>query len=395
MSRLEKGLVSVARIPALIFLLCLLFLLADDHARADGTGSHYDARDDQAGVVTLRFGIGSDRVGGGTVRCGSSQDRRTAVCRGGDGHGDFLRIGDGVGGAAVKICQHCAGSQLHGEGHLIGFGCDIQGDVHRGAVPGPLDDVIAFLVGQAIDSQVWRCEVTESLCDEKNIYITISVTTPGEYILVPTDATPEHSVSVISLAGEQTLGEYAAEQNKKLLLVGAGISDSESLGVTTCSQTFESTSAQEMTILLHAKKTASASIHEVTCVVTGLEENVILTHSMPITLVKAPSDGSIRYIPETPDAIPGLTVGEAIVTETPLGISIRIRETITDEEAFRNIMKVEIDGIEYSEGGSVLEDDGNWYFTIPRGQGTLPDTLTVRFLDWNKQPIGTVTFQEK
>ena len=249
--------------------------------------------------------------------------------------------------------------------------------------------------GQAIDSQVWRCEVTESLCDEKNIYITISVTTPGEYILVPTDATPEHSVSVIGLTGEQTLGEYAAEQNKKLLLVGAGISDSESLGITTCSQTFESTSAQEITILLHAKKTASASIHEVTCVVTGLEENVILTHSMPITLVEAPSDGSVRYVPATSDAIPGLTVGEAIVTETPLGISIRIRETITDEEAFRNIMKVEIDGIEYSEGGSVLEDDGNWYFTIPRGQGTLSDTLTVRFLDWNKQPIGTVVFQEK
>ncbi|MEE0111531.1 MAG: hypothetical protein UEP57_11725 [Oscillospiraceae bacterium] len=43
-----------------------------------------------------------------------------------------------------------------------------------------------------------------------------------------------------------------------------------------------------------------------------------------------------------------------------------------------------------SEGGSVLEDDGNWYFQFSTGQGTVTDTLTVHFYDWDKQLIGDI-----
>jgi len=70
-------------------------------------------------------------------------------------------------------------------------------------------------------------------------------------------------------------------------------------------------------------------------------------------------------------------------------------ETITDQEALYNIMKVEIDGITYREGGSVLEDDGHWYFQFAIGEGTVGDTMTVHFYDWDKQPIGDIVFKQK
>lgn len=248
---------------------------------------------------------------------------------------------------------------------------------------------------ETIDSQGWKCEVTESLCDDKNIFITINVSSLSEYILAPTDATPEHNVAVIGLDGEETLGEYAAEQNKKLLFVGASIQDSENLGITASTQTFASSSPQELTIMIHAQKTETGSLGEVTCNVTGTEENAVLTRSLPITLAEAPSDGSIAYIPVDPDVIPGITVGAATVEETPLGIGVRFLETITDEDAFYNIMKIEIDGITYSEGGSVLEDDGNWYYTISCGMGTVGDTLTIHFYNWDKEVIGSVVFERK
>jgi len=89
------------------------------------------------------------------------------------------------------------------------------------------EEAIGYIQEQdmSIDSKVWRTEVTESLCDAENIYITITVTASGEYIVAPTDAMPEHNISVIGLMGDQTLGEYAAEHGKKLLCVGAGIQE--------------------------------------------------------------------------------------------------------------------------------------------------------------------------
>lgn len=245
----------------------------------------------------------------------------------------------------------------------------------------------------SIDSKVWRCDVTESLCDDKNICITVTVTTPGEYILAPTDATPESTVRVIGIDGDQTLEEYAKAEKKKLLFVGMDIEERESLGIAHTSQTFESTSPQEMTILYQAQKTASAPIQEVICVVTGVEETAVRSHYMGITLEEAPSDGSMTYVPVDPDAIPGLTVGNATVTQTPLGISIRIKETMTDEDAFYNIMKVEFDGLEYGVGGSVLEDDGNWYLAVSGCTGTVGDELTVRYYDWNSELIGSIVFE--
>ena len=244
----------------------------------------------------------------------------------------------------------------------------------------------------SIDSTVWRCDVTESLTDAQNIYISVTVTTPGKYVLAPADASAESMTSVIGLDGTQTLGDYAAEQKKELLFLSMGIKEREALGITHTIQTFESVSPQEMTILLRAQKTESVPVRDVVCVVTGVEETAVREHHMGITLVEAPTAASGAYVPDDPNGIPGVIIGDATVNETPLGLSIRFMETIVDEAATGNIKKVEFDGVEYREGGLVLEDDGNWYFTASRCTGEVGDVLTARFYDWDNQLIGTVTF---
>ena len=244
----------------------------------------------------------------------------------------------------------------------------------------------------SIDSTVWRCDVTESLTDARNIYISVTVTTPGKYVLAPADASAESLTSVIGLDGTQTLGEYAAEQRKELLFLSMDIEEREALGITHTAQSFESVSPQEMTILLHANKTESTPVRDVVCVVTGVEETAIREHHMGITLVEAPTAGSGAYVPDDPNGIPGVIIGDATINETPLGLSIRFMETIVDEAALNNIKKVEFDGVQYREGGLVLEDDGNWYFTASRCTGDVGAVLTARFYDWDNELIGTVTF---
>ena len=244
----------------------------------------------------------------------------------------------------------------------------------------------------SIDSTVWRCDVTESLADAQNIYIAVTVTTPGEYVLAPADASAESLTSIIGLDGSQTLGEYAAEQKKELLFLSMDIEEREALGITHTAQSFESVSPQEMTILLHANKTESAPIRDVVCVVTGVEKIAVRSHHMGITLVEAPTAASGAYVPDDPNGIPGVILGDAAINETPLGLSIRFMETIVDEAELGNIKKVEFDGVQYREGGLVLEDDGNWYFTASRCTGEIEDVLIARFYDWDDQLIGTVTF---
>lgn len=265
----------------------------------------------------------------------------------------------------------------------------------RGELPDEADAYIQHHT-QIAAAEDWSAQITESLCDGTKVMVSVTVSGGDQYILAPTDAMPGSSTSVIGLDGSQTLEEYAAQQGKKLLFTGAAIENSEALGLVNGSQTYQNISDSEMAILVQAGRTTSAAQADAVCTVYALDADGIQKElALSFTLTEAPATGDGAYIPDDPDAIPGLTVGEATVTETPLGISIHFPETITDQDAWQDIMKVEIEGIEYSEGGSVLEADGNWYFSVTMGQGTLTDTLTVRFYDWEKQPIGTVVFHKE
>lgn len=200
----------------------------------------------------------------------------------------------------------------------------------------------------------------------------------------------------LSIEGEQTLKEYAAEQGKELLFVGATLRPNEHFEIHTEAQTFVNISSTEMNILVESNMRGGVADGDAVCKIYArdMAENR-LNLELPFTMEPAPVDGERVYVPVDPDAIPGMTVGEATVKKTPLGLSVRWLEMVTDQEVWYDIMKVEIEGVTYREGGCALEDDGNWYFQISMGEGSIGDTMTVRFYDWDKEPIGDIIFRKK
>ena len=241
----------------------------------------------------------------------------------------------------------------------------------------------------------WSARITESLCDETKVMVTVTVSGGDKYIIAPTDADPDTLAVNIGIEGDMTLGEYAAQQGKQLLFVGASLEQNDSLGGVG-SQSFRNASDSEMTILVTAEKSAALTENDIVCHVYAVDgEWNKLTLDIPFSLVEAPSEGMGTYIPVDADAIPGMIIGEATITETPLGISIRYMETATDEEAMYNIKKVEFDGLVYGQGGTVLEDDGNWWFTVSGCTGDVGDTLIARYYDWDDQLVGTIEFLKK
>ena len=251
---------------------------------------------------------------------------------------------------------------------------------------------------EAAREEHWSARVTESLCDGTKILVTVTISGGDQYIVVPTDAMPNDTVGWIGLSGDQTLESYAQSQGKKLLLVGATLRRSEGLGIFTESQKFENSSPSEMYILVEADRTSSDPAGDAVCQVYAREagSEAVERLELPFTLEEAPKEEESILVPVTPDAIPGMTVGEATVTETPLGISVRWMETITDQDAHYDIKKVEFDELtDYDGGGLVQADDGNWYFQISMGKGEVTDTLTAHFYDWENQPIGDIVFKKK
>ena len=265
-------------------------------------------------------------------------------------------------------------------------------------LPEAAEPYIQQEIAAAEAEEGWSCAITESLCDASTVMATVTIRGGDKYIVAPTDANPDGSARVIGIAGEQTLSEYAASQGKKLLLVGASILKVGDEEIGGSSQRMENVSESEMVILTQVSKTVSAPNLEAVCLVYALEEgsNEVQRVELPFVLSEAPATSEeMVWHPLKPDAIPGLTVRDMTVTETPLGYNIRMPATVTDWEALRNIMKVEIEGLTYGEGGGFMEDEtGNCYFEAFMCQGTLGDILVVHYYDCDKQPIGEMEFRK-
>ena len=265
-------------------------------------------------------------------------------------------------------------------------------------LPETADPYIQQETAAAEAEEGWSCVITESLSDSSIVMATVTIRGGDKYIVAPTDANPDGSVGVIGIAGDQTLSEYAASQGKKLLLVGASIIKVGDEEIGGGSQRMENISESEMVILTRISKTVSASNLEAVCLVYAREEgsNEVQRVELPFVLSEAPATSEeIVYHPLTPNTIPGMTFGDMNVTETPLGYNIRMPATVTDWEARRNIMKVEIEGLTYGEGGGFIEDEtGNCYFEAFMCQGTLGDILVVHYYDCDKQPIGEIEFRK-
>lgn len=233
--------------------------------------------------------------------------------------------------------------------------------------------------------------VTESLCNNGKLMATVEISGGDKYILCEQSYNQEDPASLIGIQGEQTLQEYADSQGKTLLFVGARLEGENFAGVG--SSMFQYDGNGNLTALVEENLTGD--ITEATCHVSANEADAamedIMRLEIPFSVTPTPSSDR-EFVPDNPNAIPGMTLGNATVNDSPLGMTIRWPEIISDS---CDVMKVEIDGCTYGEGGSIQTEDGNYCFTANMVQGTIGDSFTVKFYDWDKEFIGQVVFTKK
>lgn len=244
---------------------------------------------------------------------------------------------------------------------------------------------------EAFEGEGWSCRLTETLCDANTAMATVTVFGGDRYVVVPTDCSPMDKAASAGFEGDCTLAEYAEAQGKELLFVSAHISCEQDIFGSGFMH-FESISDSEMVILTSCDKTVSTELTEAVCTVYANDRSVEL--AFPITEGYTKDMG--LYVPENPDAVSGISVGEATVLETTLGISVRFPVYTVDGETLGDIAIAScVEIADFNSGGFVMGKDGVWYARMNLGQGALSDTLTVRFCDLSEKPIGDIVFKRK
>lgn len=244
-------------------------------------------------------------------------------------------------------------------------------------------------------SNDWNCRIVESYCDDSKLILTAVVTCGDAFLPVPTDADPAEPASAYGFEGAGTLGEYAKEEGKELLLLGIGVID-EAVGSISGSEHFEILSDSELQIIYETEKSKRFDELDTECRVAAQHEDGELEILyLPLHLTAGSAKLVSSYCPIDPDAVPGLRLGEATLTETPLGLTLQAEKTIIDQEAEQNIMKfdcAEIDFDRHQGAMGFTAEDGTEYLRLTMGEGEAPNRLTLRFYDWDKELIGEVVF---
>ena len=246
---------------------------------------------------------------------------------------------------------------------------------------------------EVAQTEDWTCRIVETYCDDSKLILTASVTCNDRYIPVATDADGDLPASNCGFDYDGTLSEYAAKKDKELLLMNLGIND-EKAGVDSASVHFENVSEHELLIMYSAEKSRQFDSIETSCVViahaAGTEEPERV--ELPLVLQAGSAKTLGVYTP-----IPGIHAGEAVLTETPLGLSIQYPIEITDIKAYYDVMFFNGEEIDFRGRGAMgfTAEDGTEYAWLTMGEGQARDTLTILYYDWDKQLVGDLVFQRK
>lgn len=243
------------------------------------------------------------------------------------------------------------------------------------------------------DMKDWSCTMLESLFDSASFTISVGISGGDKYVVVPQYCSAGDDVSEIGLPRGQTLGDYAAQQGKTLLYVGAGIQDRDKLGIPTTAQFYESQSDGEMTIVETGQKSTDVSVTEGTCVVTARIDGQkdVTRVELPFTVKEAAGDVLV-YKAEGDNEVAGIRTNSFRVYQSPAGNSIVFDQELP--EVFPDdFKKMDIDGITYAEGGWLDDGNGGYECRWSKVQGNFGDTLTLRFINWDNEVMGSVTFR--
>lgn len=276
---------------------------------------------------------------------------------------------------------------------------ELYANPNRGDLPEEAADLIVNQSAE-VNGGGWSASVQETYCDEGTVLVAVHVSADASYIVVPTDADLDSSLSVIGLSGKGTLREYAQEEGKTLLFVGANL-DWEALGLHSAGERFENASLQEMTIYVEGIRNSSAAAPvDTVCTVVAVAWSPETQNpdtpeperrELPIMLVEGKSTPLGLFVPADPYALPDFELGELRLTQTPLGIELRLEIKTLDEEAARNLLTLRLEGVEFHGAGTI---DPNGYAVFGQGQGNFGESPVIRFLDWDKNTIAEVTFEK-
>lgn len=249
--------------------------------------------------------------------------------------------------------------------------------------------------GAQVASEDWSCTMLESLFDATTFTISVGVSGGDKYVVAPDYCSAGDDVSEIGLPAGQSLGDYAAQQGKTLLFVSAGIQNRDELGIPVTTILFKSQSDGEATIVETGQKGTSVSVTEGTCCVTARVDGQkdVTRVELPFTVKEAAGDVLV-YKAEGDNEVAGIRTNSFRVFQSPAGNSIVFDQELP--EVFPDDLKwMDIDGITYAEGGWVENENGQFEARWSNVKGTFGDTMTLRFISWDNEVMGTVTFHRE
>ena len=269
-------------------------------------------------------------------------------------------------------------------------------------LPQEADSYIQHHETESVQSEEedWSARITESLADGPKIMLTIHFSGGDKYLLAPKDMELNTNCDYIGVDNGLTLEEYAKQTNREVLFVGGSLMAEEALGVFTETMSAKSTSPGELDFLLVSDRMSSDPVEQATCHITAHTADAVNVEDvqrleLPFSLKPITDGETYIYVPEKPDAIPGVTLGNAKLTKSPTGWSVEMVETITDEKAYGEIMITEIEGLGRLNGGGVMLDETHVQFQSNMNQGEVGDPMIMRFYDWDHNLIGEVTFHRQ
>ncbi len=265
------------------------------------------------------------------------------------------------------------------------------------ALPSEVEPYITPETAATEAEEGWSCALTQSLYTGDKLLITVTVSGGDQYIVAPTYCGPEDSTMEIGLDGSQTLQEYAAQQDKKLLFAGARV-DLDGWDGNGQGQLMKNTSPGEMTILISGDHlvdipetlTGTCEVYVVDAENRGIED--VMRQKLPLTLTAAPQpEGEGRTFTLQSGEVPGLRFAEATLTKTLTGYKFQLPFAVVDKKAVENYLKVycpELDfwgWLDFGSGNIWLEDLKNADF----------DKITLEIRDEDSVPVGSVVMAQK
>lgn len=229
-----------------------------------------------------------------------------------------------------------------------------------------------------VQEEKWSCAVTESLCDGDELMIAVTIECSEDYILAFVDSSPTDPAGSIGVDYDGTLFEYAKSQGKDLLYAAVYIKESEELPLSSGSMHFERISDDCIMVLSGAIIEGAALPPTGICEVR-IRGAVADEQELEFTINEAPGSAAI-YLPADRQAVAGIIVESATVTESPLGISVTISGTVLDKVIYGD-MEFVCEGITGMQGGKRMDETGAFSVNLTNGQGSVSDTLTVQVMN--------------